>query len=82
MFPDSYFSDLNDILTNVKFPVMTVSSLRVGFDIKPYREVVVLRNYRLFTGSRYIFLRCAAKNTRTDARIFNILMAASFRVGF
>lgn len=34
MFPDSYFSDLKDIRTDVKFPVVKAASLRVGFGHK------------------------------------------------
>jgi len=44
------------------------TSLRVIFVKKPYREVFDGKTKFVFrfTGSRYIFLRCATKNTRTD----------------
>ena len=48
------------------------TSLRVEFCKKSYREVFDYRTKFVlpFTGSRYIFLRCANKNTRTDETVF------------
>jgi len=48
------------------------TSLRVGFEKNRIEKFLRGKtDFALrFTGSRYIFLRCAAKNTRTDETVF------------
>ena len=69
--------------SSLRTTLVSMSSLRVTQRSEVYREVFDWRTKFVlrFTGSRYIFLRCTTKNTRTDEIQFSFnVCKPSFRV--